>query len=350
MASSIIEKYLVGGAVRDMLMGVDSNDNDYVVVGSTPEEMMSLGFKQVGADFPVFLDEDGVEYALARKEKKVGAGYNGFSTDHSAKVTLKEDLKRRDLTINAIAMDDDGNIFDPYNGEYDLRNQVLRHVSKAFAEDPVRVLRLARFRARYGLWKIHPGTVKLCKQMVKNGELNYLTRERVLKELEKVLTEPYPELFFKTLDMFGALRIVFPQYNTHGKTELGIRMLIGNAKSVKLKYARLMYAFDADKFEEEFNVSVEWRRYRKMYSAQVGDFNSFTDCLYAMDAFRQQDLTMELYGDIFDADDEGNPYWGHVFVKAKKIGFDDLTGWQKENLKGPAIADAIKELRRDSCS
>lgn len=165
--------YLCGGAVRDMLMGLEPKDRDYVVVGSSPEEMLAVGFSRVGADFPVFLHpETGEEYALARREKKTGTGYLGFTSEFCADVTLEEDLGRRDISINSMAMDDEGNIVDPYNGQEDLKNKVLRHTSNAFEEDPVRVLRLARFRARLGSeWTIAPETVALVSSMAKKGML-----------------------------------------------------------------------------------------------------------------------------------------------------------------------------------
>jgi tRNA nucleotidyltransferase (CCA-adding enzyme) len=210
-----MKTYLVGGAVRDMLMGMDPKDLDYVVVGSSPEEMLSQGFSQVGANFPVFLHpETGDEYALARREKKTGEGYLGFTSEFGTDVTLEEDLSRRDLTINSMAyeLSGYGGYVDPFNGEDDLHNKVLRHTSNAFEEDPVRVLRLARFRARLGPdWKVAPETAALVHQMAKNGVLNELTAERVWKELSRALMEPYPRLFFDTLLECDALHILFPE-------------------------------------------------------------------------------------------------------------------------------------------
>lgn len=196
--------YQVGGCVRDLLMGLNPKDIDFVVVGSTEEEMTSLGYEQVGKDFPVFLHpQTGDEYALARKERKTGAGYNGFSVEID-NVSLEDDLFRRDLTINAMAMDDNGQIIDPYNGQDDLKNGVLKHVSKHFAEDPVRILRIARFSARYD-FKIHKDTLSMMTQMVDNGEFDSLTGERVWKEFEKVLTEKNLVNFFNNLEYIGAL-------------------------------------------------------------------------------------------------------------------------------------------------
>lgn len=196
--------FLVGGAVRDILLGIDPKDKDYVVVGYTEQNMLDLGYEQVGKDFPVFLHpETGFEYALARKERKTGAGYNGFSVD-TENVTLKDDLFRRDLTINSMAMNHKGELIDPYNGQEDLKNGILRHVSKHFAEDPVRILRIARFSARYG-FSIAQDTLDMMTGMVNNGEFDSLTAERVWKEFEKVLPEQHLNNFFNSLEQIGAL-------------------------------------------------------------------------------------------------------------------------------------------------
>ena len=212
-----MKTYLVGGAVRDMLMGVEPMDRDFVVVGSTPEQMLADGYEQVGADFPVFL-KAGSEYALARRERKTGTGYLGFTSEFGVDVTLEEDLGRRDLTINSMAFEEDeGNpgvylVNDFFGGQDDLQAKVLRHTSDAFAEDPVRVLRLARFRARFGAeWRVAPETAALVNQMAKRGVLNELTAERVWKELSRALMEPYARLFFDTLLECDALHVLFPE-------------------------------------------------------------------------------------------------------------------------------------------
>lgn len=208
-----MQKFLVGGAVRDMMMGVEPKDKDYVVVGFTPEEMLADGFSQVGADFPVFLHpETGDEYALARREKKTGTGYLGFTSEFGIDVTLEDDLFRRDLTINSMAMTTNGEVVDPFNGSTDLQDKVLRHTSEAFQEDPVRVLRLARFRARLGSeWKVAQETKELVHSMAKSGVLDELTPERVWKELSRALMEKHPRLFFDTLLECDALHVLFPE-------------------------------------------------------------------------------------------------------------------------------------------
>ena len=211
--------YLVGGAVRDMLMGLEPKDRDYVVVGSSSSDMLAAGFSQVGADFPVFLHpQTGEEYALARREKKTGTGYLGFTSEFGTDVTLEDDLSRRDLTINSMAFeaeeDNPGHylVHDYFGGKTDLQNKVLRHTSNAFEEDPVRVLRLARFRARLGSeWTVASETVALVSQMAKRGVLNELTAERVWKELSRALEEEFPRLFFDTLLECDALHVLFPE-------------------------------------------------------------------------------------------------------------------------------------------
>jgi len=207
-----MKSYLVGGAVRDILMGREPKDRDYVVVGATPKDMIDAGFEQVGASFPVFLHpRTGEEYALARKERKVGPGYHGFETVHDTSVTIQEDLSRRDLTINSVAIDyETENYIDPFGGRRDLQDKVLRHTSEAFAEDPLRVVRLARFYARYHAlgFNVHPETAELCRQMVEAGELNELPDERFWLELQKAFDDEQPARFFEFLFSIGALNHV----------------------------------------------------------------------------------------------------------------------------------------------
>ncbi len=206
--------YLVGGAVRDELLGRAPGDRDFVVVGATPEAMLARGFKPVGKDFPVFLHPDtGEEYALARTERKTGPGYHGFSFHAAPDVTLEQDLARRDLTINAMARDEAGTLIDPFGGEADIRTRLLRHVSPAFAEDPVRILRVARFLARYAPlgFCIADETMALMRRMVDAGEAAHLVPERVWAETRKALAEPQPSAFVRALRECGALAVVFPE-------------------------------------------------------------------------------------------------------------------------------------------
>ncbi|AEJ03046.1 polynucleotide adenylyltransferase/metal dependent phosphohydrolase [Nitrosomonas sp. Is79A3] len=206
-----MKTYLVGGSVRDELLGLPVKDHDYVVVGASPEEMERLGYRPVGKDFPVFLHPQTHEqYALARTERKISLGYKGFEVFASPQVTLQEDLARRDLTINSIAKDETGNIIDPFNGVADLEAGILRHVSPAFSEDPVRILRAARFAARFG-FRIAPETLALMSEMVHNGEVDALVPERVWQELARGLMEENPSRMFYVLRECGALTRILPE-------------------------------------------------------------------------------------------------------------------------------------------
>lgn len=209
-----MKSYLVGGAVRDTLLGLPVKDRDWVVVGATPQEMLDAGYQQVGRDFPVFLHpQSREEYALARTERKSGSGYTGFTCYAAPDVTLEQDLLRRDLTVNALAQDENGTIIDPFNGQQDLRQRILRHVSPAFNEDPLRVLRVARFAARYAhlSFSIADETMTLMRDMTEAGELAHLTPERVWKETESALRTRNPQVYFQVLRDCGALKVLFPE-------------------------------------------------------------------------------------------------------------------------------------------
>ncbi|MCH8529507.1 MAG: multifunctional CCA addition/repair protein [Saccharospirillum sp.] len=209
-----MQTYLVGGAVRDALLGLPVKDRDWVVVGATPEQMLDHGYTQVGADFPVFLHPNTKEeYALARTERKAGHGYTGFEVHFAPVVTLEDDLLRRDLTINAMAQAEDGTLIDPYQGQEDLEKRLLRHVSDAFQEDPLRVLRVARFAARFDAlgFDVAEETLALMRAMVANGELNYLVPERIWQEMSRALLEPSPDIFFCVLRRCGALKVIMPE-------------------------------------------------------------------------------------------------------------------------------------------
>ena len=206
--------YLVGGAVRDRLLGIAGGDRDFVVVGATPEQMNALGYRPVGRDFPVFLHpQTQEEYALARTERKSGRGYRGFVVHAAPEVTLEEDLARRDFTINAIAQDEDGRLVDPFGGVRDLEARVLRHVGEAFVEDPVRILRAARFMARFAPlgFRVADETIALMRRMVDDGEVEHLVSERVWQELQRALREKQPSAFLATLRDCGALACILPE-------------------------------------------------------------------------------------------------------------------------------------------
>ena len=210
----MMKTYLVGGAVRDKILGLPIKDRDWVVTGATPDDMLELNYTPVGKDFPVFLHpKTHEEYALARTERKTAAGYHGFQFHADKEVSLEEDIKRRDLTINALAEDKDGNVIDYVNGQVDIENRILRHVSPAFAEDPVRVLRIARFAARFAHlgFKVADETMALMREMVTAGEIDALVAERVWQETYRALKEPAPDVFIETLRACGALKILFPE-------------------------------------------------------------------------------------------------------------------------------------------
>ncbi|WP_291338759.1 multifunctional CCA addition/repair protein [Acinetobacter sp. UBA801] len=245
-----MQVYLVGGAVRDHLLGHPYHEKDYVVVGATPEQLLVQGFQPVGKDFPVFLHpETKDEYALARTERKSGHGYHGFEFHTDPSVTLEQDLIRRDLTINAMAMDNDGNVYDPYGGQQDLCNKVLRHVSDAFVEDPLRVLRIARFAARYHAlgFVVAPETLLLMQELAESGELNALTPERVWKETSRALMEAHADVYFETLRTCGALKVLFPELDAlfgipqrpeyHPEIDCGVHTMMSLQQACRANYS-----------------------------------------------------------------------------------------------------------------
>ena len=242
-----MEVYLVGGAVRDEQLGLPVKERDWCVVGATPDELLSKGYRQVGKGFPVFLHpETNEEYALARTERKTGAGYHGFEFQTSPDVTLEADLSRRDLTINAMARDADANLIDPFDGMADLEHRVLRHISDAFSEDPVRILRTAKFKARFaGLgFELAGETLDLMAQMVSDGEADSLQADRVWQETEAALAGPNPHLYFQVLRDCGALAVVFPELDAlfvlpqqpqwHAEIDCGLHALMVLEQSAKL--------------------------------------------------------------------------------------------------------------------
>lgn len=270
-----MKTYLVGGAVRDKLLDIEPKERDWVVVGSSPEEMLKLGYTQVGKDFPVFLHpKTKEEYALARTERKTAPGYAGFSFHAAPDVTLEEDLLRRDLTINAIAEDDDGSLIDPFNGQQDITDGMLRHVSPAFAEDPVRILRIARFAARFARFgfKVAHGTNKLMRDMVANGEVDALVAERVWKELATALATASPQAFFKVLRGCGALEKLFPEIDAlygvpqpeqhHPEIDTGVHVMMVLEQSALLSDdPRVRFAALTHDLGKGTTPEAEWPRH-----------------------------------------------------------------------------------------
>lgn len=253
-----MKTYVVGGAVRDRLLGLPVQDRDHVVVGATPEQMMAQGFRPVGKDFPVFLHpRTHEEYALARTERKTGPGYTGFQVHAAPEVTLEQDLGRRDVTINAMAMTDDGEIVDPFNGQRDLAAKIFRHVSEAFSEDPVRILRVARFAARFAGFTVAPETNALMQSMVTAGEVDALVPERVWQELARGLMEATPSRMFEVLRDCGALARILPELDMlwgvpqpalhHPEIDTGIHIMMvidvaaRDGASLPVRFAALMH-------------------------------------------------------------------------------------------------------------
>lgn len=245
---SAMQIYQVGGAVRDRLLGLPVKDRDYVVVGATPEQMLAAGYRAVGKDFPVFLHPDTQqEHALARTERKTGKGYKGFSVYAAPEVTLQEDLARRDFTMNAIAEADDGSLIDPFHGQLDIQKKLLRHVTDAFSEDPVRILRAARFLARFTEFTVAPETMLLMREMVAAGEVDALVAERVWQEIAKGLMEKQPSRMFEMLRECGALKVILPELDRlwgvpqtatyHPEVDTGIHVMMVIDYSAKQGYS-----------------------------------------------------------------------------------------------------------------
>lgn len=346
-----MKTYLVGGAVRDELLQRPMKDRDYVVVGATPAEMLELGFQKVGADFPVFLHpETKEEYALARTERKTGVGYNGFETTFDPSITLEDDLRRRDLTINAMAKDlETGEIVDPFNGLHDLQDGILRHVSPAFAEDPLRVLRVARFRARYN-FKIARETVELMQKLVAVGEVDHLTPERVWVELEKGLSETNPTLFIMTLmavdawgRLFNTVRVGSAFHSLHVARDLDF-----NSKLMVIMAAT--EAKDVLAVLEKYRASAETIRLLTVFKTLQSAFihlpcnQELITLMKIVEAFRQPDVLKS----TVKAANAVNGEFGH-FVESiveqyeliKHVGFATLSVEQQATLKGKQIGEAI---------
>ncbi|MBI1731363.1 MAG: multifunctional CCA addition/repair protein [Gammaproteobacteria bacterium] len=290
--------YRVGGAVRDRILGRPVQDTDWVVVGATPEDMTAQGFKPVGSDFPVFLHPvTGEEYALARTERKSGRGYKGFTIHSAPDVTVEDDLRRRDLTINAIAEDEHGNVIDPFSGRADLERQILRHVSPAFVEDPLRVLRVARFAARLS-FAVAPETLQLMSEMVAAGELSDLVPERVWAETERALGEPEPARYFATLRECGALRHVFPEIEAlfgvpqperhHPEIDTGVHSLMVLEQAATLSAdATTRFAALVHDLGKALTPASEWPSHGGHEERGVELINNMCDRFRAPNRFRE---------------------------------------------------------------
>ena len=363
--------YLVGGAVRDQIMGLSVKDKDYVVVGSTSEEMVKLGYKPVGKDFPVFLHpKTHHEYALARTERKVSKGYKGFKVYASKEVTLEEDLKRRDLTINAIAKDTKGQFFDPFQGIKDIKNKVLRHVSPAFVEDPIRVLRIARFSARFHQFKIHPKTELILKQIVKNKEIEAVASERIWHEFSVGFSEKKSYLMFEVLHRCGALKLLLPEmnyvkhknsmkksfkyaakskYSAEIKAALFFMYLYPIKANIKLQektYTRLSVPNAVKKLTEKTILNLsDLKQFKKLKPRQI------LDLIYKMDLFRNPDMLLDVIK-VFEAFIKGQSIQYKSASTTLKIMQKYLKQLNKLNLssisqnkRGLDIKDAVYDAR-----
>ena len=304
-----MQVYLVGGAVRDALLGLPVKERDWVVVGSTQDELLRLKYREVGRDFPVFLHPDShEEYALARRERKVSPGYRGFAVEFGPEVTLVEDLARRDLTINAIAQGPDGSLLDPYNGRRDLQARVLRHVSPAFIEDPVRILRVARFASRFAPLGFHvaPETMELMRAMVERGEVNALVAERVWQETEKALGEPGASVFFEVLRECGALKIIYPEIDAlfgvpqpvkwHPEIDTGVHtmMVLDQAVllsgDVRVRFAALVHDLGKAKTPRE-----EWPGHKGHEERSVALIEALSERLRLPNEYRDLSVIVARY-------------------------------------------------------
>jgi tRNA nucleotidyltransferase (CCA-adding enzyme) len=375
-----MDVYLVGGAVRDKRLGLPVEERDWVVVGSTPEEMLQLGYQPVGKDFPVFLHpETKEEYALARTERKTGHGYTGFETCATADITLEQDLQRRDLTINAMAETPDGVLIDPCNGAADLSDGVLQHVSPAFAEDPVRILRVARFAARFAHWgfRVAHGTNALMRKMVQDGEVDHLVPERVCAELVKALAEKTPSRFFTVLYGCGALARLFPEIEplyragsdpTHERASplVTLDAVVSDSRGPATRFAALVC--DIDRLEQvAFNrdtldtlcdrvrlpnpyrelAQLVLARRRQLLAADRLEPESVMRLLESTDALRRPERFAELL-QVCASDarahavDFNRNYLAQALATAQAV---DTGSLQQQGISGKALGEALRVAR-----
>jgi tRNA nucleotidyltransferase (CCA-adding enzyme) len=353
-----MQVYLVGGAVRDELLGRPVKERDWVVVGATPAEMERLGYRAVGREFPVFLHpETKEEYALARLERKTGPGYRGFITEYSPAVTLEQDLQRRDLTINAMARGTDNALIDPYGGRDDLARRQLRHVSPAFGEDPVRVLRVARFAARFAElgFTVADATRALMRTMVDQGEVAALVPERVWREMERALGEPTPELFFDTLADCGALPVVLPGLCWSEPDRAALRAATVLSADESVRFAALAAGSPLaaivtlcqrlrvpSRFSELATLSARW--HERLAQADALDAPAMLDLLEAVDALRRPERFERLLQSCA-ARGTAAATLTLLRVAAASAAAAAIEPERMRSMPGPAIASALRELR-----
>ncbi|PIZ04321.1 MAG: multifunctional CCA tRNA nucleotidyl transferase/2'3'-cyclic phosphodiesterase/2'nucleotidase/phosphatase [Gammaproteobacteria bacterium CG_4_10_14_0_8_um_filter_38_16] len=349
--------YLVGGAVRDELLKKPIRERDWVVVGSTPEEMIKKGYHPVGKDFPVFLHpKTHEEYALARTERKTGKGYKGFHFYATPEVSLEADLIRRDLTINAMAKEEStGKITDPYHGKADLEKKILRHVSPAFAEDPVRILRVARFSAQLPEFQVHPETNQLMQEMTHSGEVDALVAERVWKELSRALIAKKPTRFFDVLKNCGAFSILFPEFN-HKTLPLSIlEQAIQLSTNGAVRFAALLHVLSSKEIQslcDRFRAPREFselallvaKHHEAYHHINMHDAKKLLDLLKSIDGFRRP----ERFAEWIQACHAIYPNQNHkdvLFQALTAAKNADIKPLLEKNHQGKAMADAIYQLQ-----
>jgi tRNA nucleotidyltransferase (CCA-adding enzyme) len=355
-----MQVYLVGGAVRDQLLGRPVGERDWVVVGATPQEMEQRGYRAVGRDFPVYLHpQTHEEYALARLERKIAPGYRGFATQSSPEVTLEQDLERRDLTINAMARSSDGALIDPFGGQRDIAARQLRHVSSAFVEDPVRVVRVARFAARYHSlgFTVAPETLALMRRMVENGEIRALVPERLWRELERALAEPNPEAFFDCLQTCEALPVLMPEltWNQPARRALLTAVALGAPATVRFAALLAQHAAAAiDALCQRLRVPAEYRdlallgaalAQRLLDATEQPSAQQLVTLLEAADAWRRPERFHKLLlvaRALAQPTPLGLELWSDAHQATSAV---TLPPEQLARLKGHEIAAAIRAAR-----
>jgi tRNA nucleotidyltransferase (CCA-adding enzyme) len=354
-----MQVYLVGGAVRDELLGRAASERDWVVVGATPEALERAGYRAVGREFPVFLHpQTHEEYALARVERKTGPGYRGFETRFSPEVTLEQDLERRDLTINAMARAADGTLIDPYGGRRDLEQRLLRHVSPAFVEDPVRVLRVARFAARLAQlgFTLAPETLALMRRMVESGEINSLVAERVWRELQRALGEANPELFFEVLQDCGALALLLPELAWNPVQRQALQRAAQLSADPGVRFAALLADTSAVAITAlcaRLRVPNDYRElalltarlHRRIADAARLDAAGVLELLEAADAFRRPDRFEQLLRATQARSGQDDSLQAALAVALVTATGVTLPPEQLAQLKGIAIAAAYRAAR-----
>ncbi|QTS84210.1 multifunctional CCA tRNA nucleotidyl transferase/2'3'-cyclic phosphodiesterase/2'nucleotidase/phosphatase [Coxiella endosymbiont of Amblyomma nuttalli] len=350
--------YLVGGAVRDKLLGLPVNERDWVVVGATPNMMISKGFKPVGKEFPIFLHpETHEEYALARTERKIAKGYKGFTFHATPNVALEDDLKRRDLTINAIAETSEGKLIDPYGGQQDLKNKIMHHVSAAFQEDPVRILRVARLATKFPEFSIHPDTLTLMKKMVQNGEVDALLPERVWRELVRAFDNKKPARFFEVLDDCDALSALFPEVYLNKKGISALALITNKTSSSVIRFATLFHNLSSETIQsltqryhfpnEYTELALLTARFRSYYAkSNKMNESELLHFIIKTDALRRNQRFKKFLFICHSIDSTVTPYHNtrirHIIEAIRSV---DIKSLQKKALKGRAFAEALEKLR-----